>query len=73
MGENWNAYMDSMENLERKIAIGRSKRKWEDNIKIDLREIGWGIMDWVHLTQDRNQWRILVSTMMKYVEKFLSS
>jgi hypothetical protein len=36
-----------------------------DNIKIDLREIGWGGMDWIELAQDRDQWRALVNTIMK--------
>jgi hypothetical protein len=37
---------------------------WEDNIEIDLTEIGWGGMDWIHLAQDRDQWRALVNTAM---------
>jgi hypothetical protein len=37
---------------------------WVDNIKMDLREIGWSGMDWIHLTQDRDQWRALVKTVM---------
>jgi hypothetical protein len=37
---------------------------WEDNIKMDLREIGWDSMGWIDLTQDRNQWRALVYTVM---------
>jgi hypothetical protein len=49
-----------------------------DNIKMDLREIGWGGMDWIDLAQDRDQWRALVSTVMNLrvlqnVRKFLSS
>jgi hypothetical protein len=43
-----------MEKLKRKILIGRSRRKWEDNIKMDIIEIGWGGMDWIHLSQDKN-------------------
>jgi hypothetical protein len=43
----------------------RPRRRWDDNIKIDLREIGWGGMDWIHLAQDRDQWRALVNTVMK--------
>jgi hypothetical protein len=45
----------------RKIPLGRARRRWENNIKIDLREIGWGGMDWGHLSQDRGQWRALVT------------
>jgi hypothetical protein len=40
---------------EGKSPLGRPKRKWVDNIKIDLREIGWGGMGWIHLAQDRDQ------------------
>jgi hypothetical protein len=39
---------------------------WEDNIKMDLRAIGWGGMDWIHLAEDRDQWRALVSTVMNF-------
>jgi hypothetical protein len=45
--------------------LGRSKRRWVDNIKIDLRKIIWVGMDWIDLAQDRNQWRDLVNTVMK--------
>jgi hypothetical protein len=38
--------------------------RWEDNIKIDVREIGWSGMNWIHLAQDRDQWRALVNTVM---------
>jgi hypothetical protein len=44
--------------------LGRSRRRWEDNIKIDLREIGFGDVDWIHLAQDRDRWRALVNTVM---------
>jgi hypothetical protein len=44
--------------------LGRPRRRWEDNIRMDLREIGWGGMDWIDLAQDRNQWRALVNTVM---------
>jgi hypothetical protein len=40
------------------------RHRWKDNIKMDLREIGWGGMDWVDLAQDRDQWRALVNTKM---------
>jgi hypothetical protein len=41
------------------------RHRWEDNIRMDLREMGWGGMDWVQLAQDRDQWRALVNTVMK--------
>jgi hypothetical protein len=44
--------------------LGRPRRSWEDNIRMDLREIGWGGMDWIDLTQDRYRWRALVNTVM---------
>jgi hypothetical protein len=43
---------------------GRPRRRWEDNIKMDLREIGFGEMDWIHWAQDRDRWRALVNTVM---------
>jgi hypothetical protein len=43
---------------------GRYRRRWENNIKTDLRGIGGCGMDWIHLAQDRNQWRALVNTVM---------
>jgi hypothetical protein len=41
-----------------------SRRRWVDNIKMDLREIGWGGMDWIDVAQDRDQWRALVNRVM---------
>jgi hypothetical protein len=63
---------------EGKRPLGRPVRRWEDNIKINLREIGWGGVDWIHLAQDRDQWRVLVNTVMNLrvpqnVGKLLSS
>jgi hypothetical protein len=48
----------------RKEPLGRSRRRWEDNIKMVFREIGWGCMDWIDLAQDRDQWRALVNMVM---------
>jgi hypothetical protein len=42
----------------------RPRCRWEDNIKMGLREIGWDGMDWIHLAQDRDQWRAVVNTMI---------
>jgi hypothetical protein len=53
-----------MGTLEVKRPLGRPRRSWEDNIEIDLREIGWNIMDWIGLAQDRDQWRALVNMEM---------
>jgi hypothetical protein len=49
---------------EEKTPLGRPRRRWEDNIKMDHRDIGWGGVDWIDLAQDRDQWRALVSTVM---------
>jgi hypothetical protein len=50
--EKWNAYRLLVENPEGKRPLGRPKHRWVDNIKIDLREIGWDGMDWIALAQD---------------------
>jgi hypothetical protein len=47
-----------------KRPLGRSRRRWVDNIKINLKQMGWDVMDWIHLVQDRDQWRALVNTIM---------
>jgi hypothetical protein len=44
--------------------FGRPRRRWVDNIKVDLRETGWDGMDWTDVAQDRDQWRALVNTVM---------
>jgi hypothetical protein len=44
--------------------LGRPRRRWVDNIKTDVREIGWDSVDWVDLAQDRDHWRALVNTVM---------
>jgi hypothetical protein len=51
---------------EGKRPLGRPRRRWVDNIKMDLREIGWDGMDWIDLAQDRDQWRALVNTVMNF-------
>jgi hypothetical protein len=53
-----------VESPERKRPVWRRRSRWEGNIKMYLREIGWGVTDWLHLTQWREQWRALVSTVM---------
>jgi hypothetical protein len=50
---------------EGKRPLGRPRRRWVDNIKMDLREIGCCGMDWIDLAQGRDQWRFLVNTVMK--------
>jgi hypothetical protein len=48
---------------EGKRPLGRPRRRGLDSIKTDLKEIGWGGIDWIGLTQDRDQWRLLVNTL----------
>jgi len=49
---------------EGKRPLGRPRRRWKDNIKMDLQEVGWGDMDWVYLAQVRDRWRALVNVVM---------
>ena len=49
---------------EGKRPLGRPKRRWEDNIKMDLQEVGCGIIDWIELAQDMDRWRALVNAVM---------
>jgi hypothetical protein len=60
-GKKRNAYKILVGKSERKTPLGRPRRRWVDYIKIDLREIGGGGMDWIYLAQDRDQWRVLVN------------
>jgi hypothetical protein len=59
-----NAYRILVRKPEGKRPLGRPRRTWVDNIKIDLREIGWCWMDWIDLAQNRDQWRAFVVTVM---------
>jgi len=53
-----------VEKPERKRTLRRSRRRWEDSIKMDLQEVGCGGMDWIELAQDRDRWRALVNVVM---------
>jgi hypothetical protein len=64
IGGKRNAYRILVRKPERKRQLGRPRRRWMDNVKMDLREIGWGDMDWIDLAQDRDQWRALANTVM---------
>jgi hypothetical protein len=64
MGEKRKAYRLLVGEPERKRPLGRPKRRWVDNIKIDLLETRWGSVDWIPLVQDRNKWRALVNEVM---------
>jgi hypothetical protein len=64
MGEGRGAYRFLVGRLEGKRPLGRRRRRWEDNIKMDLRETGIDGANWIRLTQDRVQWRAFVKTVM---------
>jgi hypothetical protein len=64
MGERKGAYRALVGKPEGKRPLGILRRRWENNIKMDLREVGWGGMDWINLAQDRDRWRALVNAVM---------
>jgi hypothetical protein len=64
MGATRNAYRILVGKPEGRRPLGRPRRRWVDNIKMDLREIGWDDVDWIDLAQDRDHWRALVNTVM---------
>jgi hypothetical protein len=64
MGEKRNAYRLLVGKPEGKRPLGSRRRRWVDNIKMDLLEIGWDGVDWIGLVQDRDKWRALVNAIM---------
>jgi hypothetical protein len=64
MGEGRSVYRVLVERPEWKRLLGRPRRRWEDNIKMDLREIGINGANWIQLAQDRVRWRTFVNTVM---------
>jgi len=64
MEERSGVYWVSVGKPEGKRPLGRPRRRWEDNIKMDLQEVGCGGMDWIDLAQDRDRWRGIVSAVM---------
>ena len=62
IGEGGGVHRVLMGKPEGKRPLGRSRRRWEDNIKTDLQEVGGGYGDWMELAQDRDRWRPLVSS-----------
>jgi hypothetical protein len=65
MGEKMKEYMILVGKPEGKRPLRTPRCRWVDNIKIELRDIGWDGMDWIDLSQDRDWWRTLVNTVMK--------
>jgi len=64
MGEKREVYRVLMGKSEGKRPLGRPRRRWVDNIRMDLQEVGCEYMDWIGLAQDRDTWRTLVSAVM---------
>jgi hypothetical protein len=64
MGKGKGVYRVLVGKPERRRLLGRPRRKWEGDIRMDLREVGCGCVDWMELAQDRDRWRALVSAVM---------
>ena len=64
MGERRGVYRGLMGKTEEKRPPGRPRRRWEDNIKMDIQEVGCGGMDWIGLAQNRDRWRALVNAVI---------
>jgi hypothetical protein len=64
MGEGRGANRILVERPEGRRLLGRPRRRWEDNIKMDLQEIGWNGVAWIDMAQDRDRWRALVNAVM---------
>jgi hypothetical protein len=64
MGKVRGAYNILVGRPEGRRLLGRPRRRWDDNIKMDLREIWFGDVDWINLAQDRDRWRAVVNTLM---------
>ena len=64
MGERRGVYRILVGKPEENRPLGRPRRRWEDNIKMDLQDVGCGGMDWIELAQDRGRWRKLVTMVM---------
>ena len=64
MGEGRGVHRVLVGKPEGKRPLGRPRRRWEDNIKMDLQELGFGSVDWIDLAEDRDRWRALVNAVM---------
>jgi hypothetical protein len=61
-----NAYKILVSKPEGKRPLRRPRHRWEDDIRMDLREVGWEGVDWMHMSQDRDQWRVLLNTVINF-------
>jgi hypothetical protein len=66
MGEKMNAYRLLVGEPEGNRPLRRPRRRWVDNVRMDLVEVGWGDVDWVGLAQDRDRWRALVNSVLNF-------
>jgi hypothetical protein len=66
MGEKRNTYRSLVGKPEGRRPLGRPRRTWLDNIRIDLVEVGWGDVDWIGLARDRDRWRALVNSVLNF-------
>jgi hypothetical protein len=66
MGEKRKAYRIFVGKPERKRPVGRPRRRWVHNIRMDLGEVGWDGMDWIDVASDRDQWGALVKTVINF-------
>jgi len=64
VGERRGVYRGLVGKHEGRRPLGRTRRRWEDNVKMDLPEVGCRGMDWIELAQDRDRWRALVTAVM---------
>ena len=64
VGEERGVYRVLLEKPQGRRPLGRPRRRWVDNIRMDLQEVGCGFMNWIGLGQDRDRWRTLVSAVM---------
>jgi hypothetical protein len=64
MGERRGVYRVFVGKPEGKRPLGRLRHRWEDTIKMDIQEVGWGVVDWIDLAQDRNSWWALVNAVI---------
>jgi hypothetical protein len=65
IGEKRNAYRLLVGKPKGKRPLGKPRRRWVDNIRIDLGAVGWGDVDWIGLAKDRNRWRAVVNSVLK--------